>query len=163
MKNLLLPACIFFCLSCTLQEPVSEVEVTKEVIALTHTYSRVWEILDMDSVALYHDDSIFYYWHGFLAASSDKEFVKVFREWIEPVKIWLMEVENMDVQFLSPDLAIVGFNTSSMTNIFASGEESGYGTDTLSYGWKRRAGGLEDCPYTRISPGSVVAKAMTAD
>jgi len=140
MKNLLLPACLMICLSCAQQEPVSEAELTKEVIALTHTYNQVWETLDMDSVAHYHDDSIRYYWHGFLAAASNEAFRQVFGEWLAPVQVWKMEIENLDVQVLSPDLAIVGFKTSSTTNILASGEDYDYGNGALTYVWKRREG-----------------------
>ena len=140
MKNLFLPASLIICLSCAQQKQLSEAEVTKEVIALTHTYNQVWETLDMDSASWYHDDSIRYYWHGFLAASSNEEFRQVFGEWLAPVQVWKMEIENLDVQVLSNDLAIVGFNTFSTTNLLASGEDYDYGNGALTYVWKRSEG-----------------------
>jgi hypothetical protein len=54
MKPLLLPVCLLSCLSCSLQEQPAEAEVTKEVIALTHTYNQVWKTLDMGSAARYY-------------------------------------------------------------------------------------------------------------
>jgi len=136
MKKLLVLSSILFLISCN-SEQYSNADIEQEIIKITDEYNQVWETVDMDSVAHYHDENIRYYWHGFLASSSNQEFLKVFKDWMATTKVWDMEVENYDVQVINKDLAIIGFNSSSSTTILTSGEKYDYGTGAFTYIWKQ--------------------------
>lgn len=115
-------------------------EISDKIIAMTNAYHQTWESVNMDSVARFHDDNIRYYWHGLKAASSNEEFLKVFKEWMSTTKVWEMEVENYDVQVLSENIAIIGYNTKNTTTILTNGEKYDYGNGALSYVWRKKKG-----------------------
>lgn len=139
MKKLTLLPIILLLFSCD-AEKYSDAEIKQEIIDVTNEYNQAWETVDMDIVSKFHDKDIKYYWHGFLASSSNEEFLKVFKEWLSPTKVWKMEVENFDVQVLAEDLAIIGFNSSSSTTILTNGESYDYGTGAFTYVWKKSNG-----------------------
>jgi len=139
MKRYLSILITVFFISCDSEMNSTQI-IKQEIIEVTNKYNQTWETVDMDKVSVYHDNNIRYYWHGFLASSSNEEFLKVFKEWMSTTKVWEMEVENYDVQVLSKDIAIVGFNSTSSTTILTNGEPYDYGTGAFTYVWKKNNG-----------------------
>ena len=139
MKNLLLLSFIILLSGCQIEKQ-SDADIEKKIIEMTDAYHQTWETVNMDSVATFHDEDIRYYWHGFKAASSNKEFLEVFKEWMSTTKVWKMEVENYDIQVLSENIAIIGYNTKSTTSILTNGESYDYGNGALSYVWRKKNG-----------------------
>lgn len=139
MKKLIYLSIIIIVSGCQ-SEKYSDSEIKDEIIKMTDAYHQTWETVNMDSVAKFHADDIRYYWHGFKAASSNHEFIKVFKEWMSSTAVWKMEVENYDVQVLSENIAIIGYNTKSTTTILNTGEPYDYGNGALSYVWRKKNG-----------------------
>ncbi|WP_421824986.1 nuclear transport factor 2 family protein [Flagellimonas oceanensis] len=136
MRKLIYISSIILLFGCQ-SEKQSNSDIEEQIIEITNAYHQVWETVNMDAVAKYHADDIRYYWHGFKAASSNDEFLKVFKEWMSSTAVWEMEVENYDVQVLTRDIAIIGYNTKSTTTILTNGESYDYGNGALSYVWKK--------------------------
>jgi uncharacterized protein (TIGR02246 family) len=139
MKKLLTISIILMLFGCQ-SDKNSNSDIKEKIIEMTDAYHQTWETVNMDSVAKFHDDNIRYYWHGFKAASSNDEFIEVFKEWMSTTKVWKMEVENYDVQVLTDDIAIIGYNTKSTTTILTNGEYYDYGNGALSYIWRKKNG-----------------------
>lgn len=139
MRKLIYLSIIIIVSGCQ-SEKYSDSEIKDEIIKMTDAYHQTWETVNMDSVAKFHADDIRYYWHGFKAASSNQEFIKVFKEWMSSTAVWKMEVENYDVQVLSENIAIIGYNTKSTTTILNTGESYDYGNGALSYVWRKKNG-----------------------
>ena len=115
-------------------------EIEQEIIDMTNLYNRVWETVDMDSVATYHSDDLKYYWHGYLAANSNQEFVKELKRIMSATKEWSMKIDNLDVQVLDENTAIIGFNSTSSHLITNDNQEVDYGIGAFTYVWNRTNG-----------------------
>lgn len=139
MRRLIPILTLLMLISCE-SDKFSKTEIANEIIEMTTKYNDTWESVDMDLVSKFHDEEIRYYWHGFLASSSNQEFLKVFKEWMTTTKVWEMEVDNFDVQVINKELAIIGFNSTKSKTILIDGESLDYGTGAFTYIWKKTDG-----------------------
>lgn len=129
----------FICLA-SCQTAIDKSEIEKEIIEITKTYNSVWETIDMDSVATYHSNDFKYYWHGNLTAESNEVFVKEYKRIMSTTKEWSMEVDDLDVQVLDENTAIVGFTSTSSHLITKDNQEFNYGIGAFTYVWNKKNG-----------------------
>lgn len=107
---------------------------------MTNHYNKVWETVDMDSVATYYSDDFKYYLHGYLTAGSNKEFVKEYKRIMSTTKEWSMEIANLDVQILRENTAVLEFNSTNSYLLTIDNKEFDYGIGAFTYIWNRTNG-----------------------
>lgn len=115
-------------------------KVANDIIGLTGDYNMAWESLDMDSVASYHSEDFTYYWHGSLSVSNNKDFVEEYKKIMSDAAEWTMYIDNLQVQVLDDNNAIIGFDISETSFVLKDGTEYDYGIGAMTYFWHRRDG-----------------------
>ena len=111
--------------------------IRKEIIAMTNAYNKTWETVDMEKGAAWYSEDFKYYWHGTLTAGSNAEFIKNYKEIMSTTKEWSMEIDEIEVQVLGRNAAIIGFIITSTHLITTENQPFDYGTGAMTYVWKR--------------------------
>ena len=118
----------------------SMMKIASDIMSLTSDYNLAWESLDMDSVATFHSEDFIYYWRGVLSVSNNKEFLEEYRKIMSDAAEWSMDYDNLQVQVLDENNAVIGFDVTDTRFILKDGTEYEYGIGAMSYFWHRRDG-----------------------
>ncbi len=113
--------------------------INQSISDLTDTYNKVWETLDMDSVAWYHTDDFHYWDAGKMVAGNNEEFVAVLNEILSTTGEWSMKVGPYSIQS-TEDVAIVSFEVTDATLKLKDGSDYDYGLGAFTYVWKKEDG-----------------------
>lgn len=134
MKNIV-PALILFITSCS-HNNHDDSRVKDQVIEITKEYNRVWQTLNVDSIAEFHSDKSFaYYWHGGLASANNDHFRKLFSTILSTTKDWSIEIAQPLVQVISDDAAIISFGFEALSTE-KNGTKSNE-TGAITYIWNK--------------------------
>ena len=138
MKNLKLICITVLLMGCGEEHMPSET-INQSISDLTDTYNKVWETLDMDSVAWYHTDDFHYWDAGKMVAGNNKEFVAALNEILSSTDVWSMKVGPYSIQS-TEDIAIVSFEVIDSNLKLKDGSYYNYGLGAFTYVWKKEDG-----------------------
>ena len=134
MRNFI-PALFLFITSCS-HNNHDDSQIKDQIIDITKDYNRVWETLNVDSIAEFHSDKSFaYYWHGGLASNSNDQFRKLFSSILSTTKEWSMKTAQPLVQVLNENAAIISF-TCEAESTEMNGTKTNE-TGALTYIWNK--------------------------
>ena len=126
---------ILFITSCGQNKP-HDAQIKNDIIDITKHYNKVWETLNVDSIAQFHSDKSFiYYWHGDLASGSNDQFRKLFSSILSDTKEWSMKTLQPVVQVINENAAIISFTFQAESTV-TSGTKSTE-TGALTYIWNK--------------------------
>ncbi len=111
--------------------------IRTEIINVVDAYHKAWESVDMEIVSKFHTDDFRYWWHGQLKASSNIEFVTEYTRILSTTNEWSMEIGELDIQFLSPEIVVIGFPITGTHLITTEGKKYDYGVGAFTYVWKK--------------------------
>jgi ketosteroid isomerase-like protein len=122
-------------ISCT-QNKRDDAQIRNDIIDITKHYNKVWETLNVDSIAQFHSDANFaYYWHGGLASDNNDQFRKLFSSILSGTKEWSMKTEQPLVQVINENAAVISFTFQAQSTEMDGKKSNESGA--LTYLWNK--------------------------
>ena len=88
-------------------EQAATAETKREIVSIAEAWTRAWNDEDLELMSQLHDGDLLYYWRG--QPRGYETFIQELREFIFPAESISVELLNPQVQLLTSESAVVGF------------------------------------------------------